>query len=149
MPATKESIDLLGAVIANINNLLLIAIFAARIYNYPKVEYWLGLIFIVTIIPLTMMLVKASAYDRNWLYFLQLSLMIGFIVVEFLLDYLFKIDFRNNCAIVIPYVTLFYASLGGMIVVASQCGKTWSVITVITFLLMTASSLIMHFRTGS
>ena len=146
---SKYSVNLLGAIIANINNILLTFLFATRIYKYPKIEHWLGIIFMLSIIPLILMLIKAFETNRDILYFIQLFLMISFIVVEFLLDYLLKIDFRQNRNIVIPYVTIFYASFGGMIGIASHCGKQWTVITVITFLLMTTASLIMHFNTNT
>ena len=146
---SKYSVNLLGAIIANINNILLTFLFATRIYKYPKIEHWLGIIFMLSIIPLILMLIKAFETNRDILYFIQLFLMISFIVVEFLLDYLLKIDFRQNRNIVIPYVIIFYASFGGMIGIASHCGKQWTVITVITFLLMTTASLIMHFNTNT
>lgn len=146
---SKESINLLGSVITNINNILLIFLFLARIYKYPKVEYWLGVVFLLSIVPLTYMLIKAVESKKTMIYFVQISLMIGFIVVEFLLDYLLKLDFRQNQNYVIPFLILFYASLGGMIGIASHSGKQWTVITVITFLLMTIISLIMHFKTNT
>jgi len=146
---SKESINLLGAIIANINNILLIILFSARIFKYPRIEYWLGIIFMLSIVPLVLMFAKAFEAKRELLYFVQLFLMISFIVFEFILDYLLKIDFRHNVIIVIPFLTLFYASLGGMIGIASQSGKQWTIITVITFLLMTALSLFMHYKTDS
>ena len=149
MLETKHSIDLLGSIIANVNNILLIGIFLARVYKYPKIEYWLGIIFILSIIPLTLMFLKSFAFNREGLYYMQLILMMSFIVLELILDYLLKIDFRQNRAVLIPYVTLFYASSGGMIGVASHSGKQWITITVMTFLLMTAASLVMHFKTDS
>jgi len=146
---SKEIINLSGSVIANINNILLIFLFLARIYKYPKIEYWLGVIFMLSIVPLTYMLIKAIESKRAIIYFVQLSLMIGFIFVEFLLDYLLKLNFRQNQNYVIPFLILFYASLGGMIGIASHSGKQWTVITVITFLLMVTVSLIMHFKTNT
>lgn len=146
---SKEIINLLGSVIANINNIILIFLFLARIYKYPKIEYWLGVVFMLSIVPLTYMLIKAIESKRAIIYFVQLSLMIGFIFVEFLLDYLLKLNFRQNQNYVIPFLILFYASLGGMIGIASHSGKQWTVITVITFLLMVTVSLIMHFKTNT
>jgi len=149
MLESKESVNLLGSVVANINNILLTFLFLARIYKYPKIEYWLGIVFMLSIVPITYMLIKAIESKRAILYFVQLSLMIIFIVVEFLLDYLLKLDFRQNQNYVIPFLILFYASFGGMIGIASHSGKQWIVITVITFLLMTTVSLIMHFKTNT
>ena len=146
---SKDSINLLGAIVANINNIILTGIFLARIYKYPRIEYWLGILFLSSIIPLILMLINATETKREILYFIQLILILGFIVLEFILDYLFKIEFRQNQNIVIPYLFLFYASFGGMIGIASQAGKPWTVITIITFLLVTALSFIMHFKTNA
>jgi len=149
MSFSKDSINLLGAIVANINNLILYGIFLSRIYKNPKIEYWLGVIFLLSIVPLVVMFILSFETKREWLYFIHLLLMISFILLEFLLDYFFKIDFRHNQNIVIPYLVLFYASLGGMIGIASHAGKQWTTITVVTFLSMTALSLIMHFKTAS
>jgi hypothetical protein len=146
---SKENINLLGSILANINNLLLIFIFLARINHYPRTEYFFGLIFIITVIPLAWMFIKAFEFSQSFIYFLQLGLMIIFILVELILDYILKLDFRHNRNIVIPYVTLFYASFGGMIGIASQSGKIWTIVTILTFLIMVGLSLSMHFKTGT
>ncbi len=149
MLLSKASINLLGTIVANVNNIILCGIFLARIYKYPKIEYWLGIFFISSIIPLIIMFVSAFETKRELLYFIQLILMISFIILELLLDYIFKIDFRHNQSIVIPYILLFYASFGGMIGIATHSGKQWTIITVIIFLIMTVLSLFMHFKTDS
>ena len=141
MNSSNTGTDLLGAVIANLNNLILVGIFLARL-----LRYWLGVLFLLSIFPIAWMLYKSFSANTGTLYFIQLSLMMAFLIVEFILDYYLKIDFRHNRNILIPYVTLFYASLGGMIGVAGRCGKTWTIITVITFLSVTIISLIMHFK---
>ena len=149
MDDLKNTLDLTGSIIANFNNVILILIFTARIYNYPRVEYWLGILFILTIIPLIFILGNSFSMERALIYYIQLILMIIFIIVELLLDYILKINFRNNSEILIPYLILFYASFGGMIGVASRSGKGWTIITIISFLIMTAASLTMHFKTST
>lgn len=149
MLESKDNINLLGSIIANLNNVFLVGIFLSRIYKYQSIEYWLGILFISSFIPLILMLVKAFEMNRPLLYFIQLILMISFILLELLLDYILKIDFRQNRNILIPYITLFYASFGGMIGIASQAGRSWTIITIITFLVMTFLSLFMHFKTGT
>jgi len=145
---SKENINLIGSLIANLNNIFLIGIFLARIYKYKKIEYWLGLLFIASIIPLALMFVEAFEMNRPLLYFIQLILIICFILFELTLDYILKMDFRQNRNILILYITLFYASFGGMIGIAGQSGKYWLIITVITFLIMTFFSLLMHFKSN-
>ena len=56
-----------------------------------------------------------------------------FLIVELLLDYIFQLDFRNVRWMLITYVTLFFAATGGMIGIASNGGKLWTIISVILF----------------
>jgi hypothetical protein len=74
--------------------------------------------------------------------------MITYLVVELLLDYILKVDFRQNQGIVIPYITLFFSGTGGMIGVASHAGKVWTVVTVISFLIMSIIAFIQRSITG-
>ena len=74
--------------------------------------------------------------------------MIVFIIVEFLLDWYPKVDFRDNLTIIIPYVMLFFGATGGMIGVASLAGKRWSVITAISFLIMSVLAFVQRVVTG-
>ncbi len=74
--------------------------------------------------------------------------MIAFIIVEFLLDWYPKIDFRNNLMIVVPYVMLFFGATGGMIGVASLAGKRWAVVTIASFLIMAVLAFIQRQVTG-
>jgi hypothetical protein len=74
--------------------------------------------------------------------------MIVFIIVEFLVDWYPKIEFRNNLIIVIPYVMLFFGATGGMIGVASLAGKRWTAVTVLSFLIMFVLAFIQRQITG-
>ena len=112
------------------------------------VEHWLGLIIILSIFPLVYLFFTAFTNNRQIIYFIQIGLMISFLIVELILDYILKADFRNTQSIVIPYVILFFAGVGGMIGVASHAGKFWTIVTVISFLAMTASAFVMHAITG-
>ena len=74
--------------------------------------------------------------------------MITFILVELLLDYVLKIDFRHTQGMVIFYVTLFFASTGGMIGIASLAGKFWTILSVILFLIMAGLAFYQRAKTG-
>jgi len=77
-----------------------------------------------------------------------IGLMIVFIIVDFLVDWFPKIDFRDNLLIVIPYVMLFFGAAGGMIGVASLAGKRWAVVTVTPFLIMAVLAFVQRQVTG-
>jgi hypothetical protein len=140
--------NLVGAIVANLINVLVITVFIVRLSHRPKIEYWLGIALISTLIPLIYLFITAFGFKRPFLYFIQIGLMIAYLVVELLLDYILKVDFRQNQGIVIPYVVLLFAGTGGMIGVASHAGKVWTVITVISFLIMGILAFVQRNITG-
>jgi hypothetical protein len=61
----KRFSDLLGATVAVADNLLIIALFIARLKGYPQFEYWIGLVLIGSIIPLTLLITSDLFFGRN------------------------------------------------------------------------------------
>jgi len=141
-------LNLLGAYIAIIILFASSLIFIFRLTNHQTAEYWTGIAFMLTAIPIVYLIYSSSNIERPTLYYIQLVLMIGFIILELSLDYIFKVDFRHTKWMAISYVMFFFASTGGMIGVASQAGKFWSIIAVILFLIMTALAFIQRAKTG-
>ncbi len=129
-------INLYGAILANVINISTISIFIARLLGKPEIGHWIGIIILFSIIPLFYFLYSATSLNRARIYYIWVGLMIAFVIVEFLLDWYPKIEFRNTISIIIPYVMLFFGATGGMIGVASLAGKKWAVITTISFLIM-------------
>ncbi|MGK9367647.1 hypothetical protein ACSSWA_01960 [Melioribacter sp. Ez-97] len=140
--------NLTGALLAVWNNIILAALFIARLYKRPQTEYLLGVLFLFSFFPALFLLIKAHVFNRPFIYYLQLILLCLFIILEFLLDYSLKIDFRKNKIIAIPYVALFYAALGGMIGVASYAGMRWLILSAVTFLLVVFLSILANIKTG-
>ena len=120
-------LNLVGACIAIFILLTGSLIFIFRLTNQQIAEYWTGIAFMLTAIPIVYLIYSSTNIERSTLYYIQLGLIIGFIVIELLLDYIFKIDFRHTKWMAISYTMLFFASTGGMIGVASRAGKTWSI----------------------
>ena len=141
-------INLSGAILANVINISTISIFIARLLGKPEIGHWIGIIILFSIIPLFYLLYSAISLNRATIYYIQVGLMIVFIIVEFLVDWFPKIGFRNNLSIVIPYVMLFFGGTGGMIGVASLAGKRWTVGTVISFLIMLILAFVQRQVTG-
>jgi len=123
-------------------------VFIFRLLNQQKAEYWTGIALIITTIPLCYLLYTAIQYKRPLIYYIQLGLIILFLVVELLLDYVFKVDFRHTNWMLISYVTLFFAATGGLIGIASQAGKYWAFLSITLFLIMAALAFIQHTKTG-
>lgn len=148
MAESTQVTNIVGAIVANLINVLLITVFIARLSNKPKIEYWLGIILILSIVPLAYLFITAFGFKRHFLYFIQIGLMITYLVVELMLDYILKVDFRQNQRIVIPYVMLFFSGTGGMIGVASHAGKVWTIVTILSFLIMGIFTFVQRYITG-
>lgn len=125
-----------------------ILIFIFRLLGLSKIEYWIGMVFILTSLPIIFLLYKAQEYHRPAIYYIQLCIMLIFILAELFLDYLFKVDFRNTGWMVISYATLFFAATGGMIGIASLSGKSFSIISIILFFIMTFLAFYQRVKTG-
>ena len=113
MAGSIRVLNAIGAVVAVAINVLLIALFIARLGKKPQIEHGLGIVIILSAVPLSYLFVTAFAIKRPVLYFIQVGLMIAYLLVEFLLDYILKVDFRQNMRIVIPYIMLFFSGTAG------------------------------------
>ena len=138
----------LGGILAIALYLLTIGVFTARLAKRPGLEHWLGLAMIILIIPLVYLLVSAFYLDRPRIYFLWIGLMILFLLVELLLDYILELPFRTVRWQAIAYVMLFFGATGGMLGVAGLAGRAWSVSAVALFLVMAALAFIQRSITG-
>jgi hypothetical protein len=140
--------DLVGAITANIYMLLIITMFIARIIGWLEIGRWIGFVSSFVLIPLIYLLVVAFKTDRHIIYFVWLALMIMFVFFELIVDDILKIDFRSVQRAVIPYVMFFFAATGGMIGLASQAGKPWSIVTSVVFLVMAVLAFVQRAITG-
>lgn len=129
-------VNLMGAILAHLIYIIVTLIFVARLIGKPHLGHYLGLLLMITAIPLVYLLTVAPSLERAPLYYIQISLMLAYLFVELLLDYILKLEFRNVRWMVIPYIMIFFAGSGGMIGVASHAGSIWSVTAVILFIVM-------------
>jgi len=94
------------------------------------------------------LLLKAPQLERPALYYIQIGCMLAWLLVEALLDYILKVDFRNVRWMVISYVVLFFAGTGGMLGVASNAGRGWSISAIVLFLIMAVLTFVQRAITG-
>jgi hypothetical protein len=143
-----ERLNLLGACIALLVFGLASAVFVARLAHRENLESWLGFALLLCAAPLTYLLVKAPPAGRPFLYYVQISLMILYLITEALVDYILRVSFREVRWIVITYVTLFFGATGGMVGVAALAGRSWTVGASLLFLVMAGLAFIQHSKTG-
>jgi hypothetical protein len=140
--------NLVGAITANVYMLLIIAMFTARILGWFEVGRWIGIASSLVLIPLIYLFVVGLKTDRRMIYFAWLVLMIMFAVFELIFDDILRIEFRSIRWAVVPYVMFFFAATGGMIGVAAQAGRRWSIVTSAIFLLMAVLAFVQRGVTG-
>ena len=143
-----ERANLLGAVTAVAIYGLYIAMFVLRLAGRPQAGHLLASAQFLAVLPLGYLLLKASQLDRPGLYYVQIILMLVFLAVELMLDYVLKVEFRQVRWMVISYVTLFFAATGGLLGVATWAGRTWTVSAVILFLIMAVLAFVQRKVTG-
>ncbi|MDH4138588.1 MAG: hypothetical protein OEW09_17980 [Anaerolineae bacterium] len=143
-----EKTNLLGVIVAVAIYATYILLFMFRLLGRPQYGHWLASVQFLTALPLGYLLLKAQQLERPVLYYVQISLMLVFLLVELLLDYVLKIEFRQVRWMVIGYVTLFFAATGGMLGVAAYGGRIWTISAVILFLVMAVLAFVQRAVTG-
>jgi len=110
--------------------------------------HWIGIPILLMIFPLIYLLAKAPGSDRPFIYYLQIGLMLVWLIVLFLVDYILRVDFRQTQWMVISYVMLYFAGAGGMIGIASLAGRTWTISSIILFLITAILAFVQRAVTG-
>jgi hypothetical protein len=141
--------NLLGAVVTSAIYLFSTLTFISRLLGNPELGIWFGYPLLLTALPLVYLLFKAPWLKRPVIYYVQISLMIVFLLVELILDYVFKLDFRHTQWIVICYVMLFFGATGGMLGVASYADRKWKIMTVTLFFVMAILAFVQRSVTGN
>lgn len=146
--ALIKQLDLVGAVVAVFIYISSIITFAARLIFDLRPGHWIGIPYLLMTFPLGYLLYRAPSVERPLLYYLQVGLMLASIVGLFLLDYVFKVDWRNTRSVVVSFVTLYFAGMGGMIGVASRAGQVWTIAAVVLFLAAGVTAFVQRAVTG-
>ncbi len=140
--------NLLGAIVAVAFYGSASLVFISRLAGRPEYGRWIGYFEFLLAIPLIFLLLTAPRLQRPALYYIQIGCMLAWLVVEALLDYILKIDFRSVRWMLISYVVLFFAGAGGMLGVAANAGRGWGVIAIVLFLIMAVLTFVQRAITG-
>ncbi len=143
-----DTTNFVGALTAVIFLISAILVFVFRLLNKPEVGTWMGYVQFVLAVPLLYLLYQAWRMGRPRLYVIQILCVLLWLLVEALLDYIFKVDFRQKRAIVIPYIMLFFAAGGGMVGIAANAGRPWTIATGILFIIVAVLAFVQRKVTG-
>ena len=144
----KEKLDLLGAVVAHVVFVSSIITFLSRMIFSLKQGHWVGIPILLMAFPLCYILLKAREFNRPTLYSIQIGIMLFWLIVLFLVDYIFKYDFRQTQWMVISFVVLYFAGMGGMIGISALAGKGWTISAVILFFIAAILAFVQRAVTG-
>ena len=144
----QEKLDVLGAVVAHVIFISSIITFASRIIFGLKPGHWVGTPILLMVFPLVYLLLRAPEFNRPFLYYVQIGIMLAWLIVLFLVDYVFRYDFRQTQWMVISYVVFYFAGTGGMIGIAALAGRAWTISAIILFFVTLILAFVMRAVTG-
>lgn len=113
-----------------------ILVFMARLIGWRHIYYWSAIAEFSLIIPLVFLVVTAPSQNRPIMYYVQIEMMLAWLVLELILRYILKIDFVQLGWAVIGYVILFFAGSLGMMSISFRAGKKWGIAAFILFIIM-------------
>jgi hypothetical protein len=116
--------------------------------GWPEIGRWIGFTSSLILVPLVYLFVVGLRTGRRKIYFGWLALMCLFAIFEVIVDLILKVDIRSTQSVVIPYVMFFFAATDGMIGIAAQAGKSWSIMATVIFLIMAILAFVHHGITG-
>ena len=136
--------DLMVVCLATLINVIMSCLFVARISALSPVERVLGIVVMIMgfCLGYIAFLNRRNRRDK-WETYLLIPVFL-FFMVELLLDYLLNVDFRST-ALAGPYVLFYYVGLWGLIGYAFRFDKKWGFLTLATYFLNMALSVLQHF----
>lgn len=131
--AQLKTFDLLFFLSAVGFNLLIAAIFVAQRYRREKLVRIFGILWLSLIIPLSLVYLAYQREGRPTGIRIYLLLVFFYMLVELLLDYIFRVDFRARLSTHIPYIILEYVALFSLIAIAFQISQFVGTVVSISF----------------
>ena len=141
-----RSIDFVAVAVANLMNLILVAVFLLRSMKVERLQIG-GLLWAVFILVLTAVVVTNTRAKREWWAIALPLLLVVFLIVEVALDYIARYDFRGT-NLLGPYLLPYYVSILGMIGYSFLVEKKYGFITLVTYFLSQIAAFYSYFKVG-
>jgi hypothetical protein len=140
-------VDLGVVIIANAVNLLLTAIFLARSAGNGRIEDILGRVTVALGAPLAAGIALNISRGRAWWTVALPSVLLLYLLVEYVLDYRLRVNFRHT-KLLGPYLFLFYAAVNAMTGYAFLVSRTFGAITLATYFVCLFATWYSYARVG-
>jgi phosphatidylserine synthase len=128
-----SAFDLTFVLSAVIFNLLIMGIYITSRLERVKLRTLLGKITIGLGIPLSVVLVFYIIIGKPVRTLVYLAVILFYLIVELVLDFILKIEFREKPILHVPYIILFYAACFGFIAVSFSIDTSWGYAVSVTF----------------
>ena len=136
--------DLLFVIIAIAFNLLIIGIFISGKRKQDKLRRWFGIVFICLAIPLIVVFINYLIIGQELWIIICLVIILLYLFLELLLDFILKYDFRKKPITHVPYIILEYITFFGFIGISFFIDVISGWIVTITFWAVLASLIYLY-----
>jgi hypothetical protein len=120
-------------------NLLIAAIFIAKKLGWERLVNTFGILWLWLLVPLTVVFVVYRQIGTETRVLFYFGLIFLYMLVELLLDYVLKIDFRSKPVTHVPYIILEYVALFSLIAISFVIDRNWGIIVSICFWILMGS----------
>ncbi|HUT18356.1 MAG TPA: hypothetical protein VM366_04285 [Anaerolineae bacterium] len=144
--ASQRTVDLVVVAVANLINMIMVVVFLSRSMMVEQLQV-VGFIWGALILVLAAVVVLNVRAKREWWAIVLPLLLVVFLIVEIVLDYIIQYDFRSTILLG-PYLLLYYVSIMGMIGYAFLTEKKLGFITLATYFLNQIATFYSYFKVG-
>jgi hypothetical protein len=144
MVANINAYDLVFVLTAIAFNLLIAALFVAMRNGWSRAVRVIGVLWLLLAVPFAVVFVGYLAEGKGPRTLVSLSLVLLYMLVEFLLDYVFKFDFRRKWLTHAPYIVLEYIALFSLVGIAFSISRTCGYLVSIPFWILMASLIYLY-----
>ncbi|MBY8999606.1 MAG: hypothetical protein KGD64_01705 [Candidatus Heimdallarchaeota archaeon] len=134
-----NAFDILFVITAILANLCVSAIYVSDRHNSMNFIRKFGITFLSLGLPMIAVLIGYTITGYDWWIYVLLSYTIVFFIVQLLLDYILKIQFRENTVQHVVYIIFFYIFQAGMIIIAFNINDTCGYAVSISFWILLAA----------
>ncbi len=129
----NNPIDLMFVITAVLFNCFIICLFITFKKENLKLRKLFGALWISLIVPIVIAFIFYLLWERSLSIIISMVFILSYYLVEILLDYVFKYDFRSNWKTHVPYIILEYIALFSFLIIAFSIDVLWGWIVSITF----------------
>jgi hypothetical protein len=117
-------------------NILISALYIATKFGNMVLVQVFGGVVISLMVPFTITLLGYMREKATKRTIISNGVILFYLFLELLLDYMLRIPFREILVIHVPYIIVFYAALFSMIGVSFEKNKKMGYVVVVTFLIL-------------